>query len=73
MFCEESGHEANTRWERVKREDDRTRVDFTPVSGRTHQVRPRTTSLLAARNEVHIEVFHRAVNVLLMCQAEVHS
>lgn len=38
MFCEESGDEAKTLWERIKREDDRTRVDFTPVTGRTHQV-----------------------------------
>ncbi|CAM9238627.1 unnamed protein product, partial [Hapterophycus canaliculatus] len=39
MFCEESGNEAKTIWERVKREDGRTRVDFTPVTGRTHQIR----------------------------------
>lgn len=38
MFCEESGNEARTLWERVKRKDDRTWVDFTPVTGRTHQV-----------------------------------
>lgn len=38
IFCEESGNEAKTLWERIKRKDDRTWVDFTPVTGRTHQV-----------------------------------
>lgn len=40
MFCEEKGNEAHTNWERIKRKEDRTWVDFTPVTGRTHQVRP---------------------------------
>lgn len=39
MLDEEGGNEARTLWQRIKREDDRTRVDFTPVTGRTHQVR----------------------------------
>lgn len=39
MFCDEKGNEAHTKWERIKRAEDRTWVDFTPVTGRTHQVR----------------------------------
>eukprot|EP00903_Cladosiphon_okamuranus_P011065 g10446.t1 len=39
MFCEESGNEAKTLWELRKRKDSRTWVDFTPVTGRTHQIR----------------------------------
>ncbi|CAM9361679.1 unnamed protein product [Pylaiella littoralis] len=40
MFCQEGdGNEAKTLWERINRKDDRTWVDFTPVTGRTHQIR----------------------------------
>lgn len=39
VFDEENGKPAETRWQRICREADRTRVDFTPVTGRTHQVR----------------------------------
>ncbi|CAN0052807.1 unnamed protein product [Ectocarpus sp. 8 AP-2014] len=39
MFCEEKGNESHTNWERIKRKEDRTWVDFTPVTGRTHQIR----------------------------------
>lgn len=58
MFCEETGNETKTLWERTTRRDDRTWVDFTPVTGRTHQV----GALLppASQNEACI-VSHKAV------------
>lgn len=40
VIDEEGGSEAQTHWKLVKREEDRTRVDFMPVTGRTHQVYP---------------------------------
>ena len=43
IFDEEGGNEARTIWKRVKREDDRTTVCFTPVTGRTHQVQDHTS------------------------------
>lgn len=38
MIDEEKGNMAQTMWQRLSREEDRTRVDFTPITGRTHQV-----------------------------------
>ncbi len=39
MVCYERGKPAQTLWRVVDRADGRTRVDFRPVTGRTHQLR----------------------------------
>lgn len=39
LVCFEHGKSARTRWEVIDRKNDRTRVAFYPVTGRTHQLR----------------------------------
>jgi len=39
IVCSEHGKPAETRWEVVSREDDKTRVYLYPKTGRTHQLR----------------------------------
>jgi tRNA pseudouridine32 synthase/23S rRNA pseudouridine746 synthase len=39
MVCYEHGKPAQTRWKVIERKDDRTKVYFFPVTGRTHQLR----------------------------------
>lgn len=42
---EKNGNAAETRWELLSREADRSVVNFTPVTGRTHQIRMHALSL----------------------------
>ncbi|MDB4335126.1 pseudouridine synthase [bacterium] len=39
LVCYEYGKAAQTRWKVIGRENDRTRVHFYPITGRTHQLR----------------------------------
>lgn len=39
LVCYEHGKAAQTEWEVVQREDQRTRIFFYPITGRTHQLR----------------------------------
>lgn len=39
MVCHEHGKPAQTHWQVVHREDDATRLQLTPITGRSHQLR----------------------------------
>ena len=39
MIADPKGHQALTNWRRIAVRDGRTLVEFTPVTGRTHQIR----------------------------------
>lgn len=39
MVCHEQGRSSQTDWRVLEREDDRTRVELTPLTGRSHQLR----------------------------------
>lgn len=39
MVCEEHGRDSHTRFRVLARADGRTRVEFTPITGRSHQLR----------------------------------
>ncbi|TLX71154.1 RNA pseudouridine synthase [Labilibacter sediminis] len=39
LVCYEHGKPAQTRWKVIERSDDQTRVQFFPLTGRTHQLR----------------------------------
>lgn len=64
MICYKTGKSAQTKWKVLDRTDGITRVELTPITGRTHQLRLHMQHIghpiLADRIYAHDDAFHAA-------------
>lgn len=73
MVCHQSGKPAQTRWRVLAREAQETRLELTPVTGRSHQLRVHMLSLahpiLGDRLYAHPEALQMASRLQLHAQS----
>lgn len=70
LVCYEHGKPALTKWELVEYHDNKTRVNFYPISGRTHQLRVHAAHLLGLNTPIVGDDLYGTRNQRLCLHAE---
>ena len=52
LVCFEHGKKAVTKWKVLSRKDKKTKVQFTPITGRTHQLRVHAAHVLGLNTPI---------------------
>ena len=51
-MCYEHGKNAVTKWKVLQRKDNKTKIQFTPITGRTHQLRVHAAHVLGLNTPI---------------------
>jgi tRNA pseudouridine32 synthase/23S rRNA pseudouridine746 synthase len=70
LVCYEHGKQAQTKWEVIEIKDDKTRVYFYPITGRTHQLRVHSSHELGLKTPIVGDDLYGLKNERLFLHAE---